>query len=193
VNAAVGFALLAVAQLALSWWTDRALDGTDRAVFLRQVDKEPLYGVQPWFRERATDMAPGVGDQRVIAVLKFAKLGAATRATITALVVTLLGSLAVAWIVFVASPEPELRTLRLGVALAGAAVTAITLFILFNRVNEDRLKALTDDEAPPDAVKGPRARAGRFLKRVRCSDVLTPYATIALMANLCAVAAALGV
>ncbi|WP_427889191.1 hypothetical protein ACQHIV_38115 [Kribbella sp. GL6] len=182
----VALALLSLIQLGLVWLADRTTKSIDHVIFVQQLDTYGTAGIKDLL------VTPGEGDTRgsirTAEVLRLAGFASAARATITALVVTCASLIVTAAIVGRATPEPRLATLRLWASIVGAIVTGVAVFLLLIKLVNKKLKAQAPGEVPQESWS-----LKNYWARLRCRDVLTRYLTIALLGNVVAIVAVVGI
>jgi hypothetical protein len=181
VNAGLALAIFAVIQLILADLAGRPLESLDDQLFAEGVRTHQPLGIAGFFD--ANQPSPDLGKTRVTEVLRYTRLGSSARSTLVALLVSFIGCCATLAIIALAEPEPNYKQARLISTGIGALLTLGFFILLLIVVAIRKLVTKVPDEDGIPARPRLRGAIRRYRVRVASTKVLTPYLTVALVAN----------
>lgn len=187
-NAGLALALFAVIQLILAELAGRPLESLDDQLFVEGVRTHQPLGIAGFFG--AKEPSPELGETRVKQVLRYTRLGSTARSTLVALFVSFCGCCATVIIVLLAQPEPDYKEARLISAGIGALSTLGFLITLLIVIASRKLVTEVPKEEDIPARPWLKAAIRRYRVRFTSIKVLTPYLTVALLANATVICAA---
>jgi len=191
-NTGIALALLALAQLFLTWLSDRALNRLDRPWFIEQAKQRGNdgLGIAKFFAQRAGQE----GAERVNVVLRMAGLAASARSVAATLIVSLVGSGVTAVIILAPQESPSYEVPRLVALLVAAFMVGAALLVLVIRMGAHSLVSHAAGEAAYRRGRRSPTRTWKcYWLRLRSANVITRYYTAAVLGNAITIGAAINV